>query len=70
MKEFALKHPILTFLLADTLIAGVVNIVRTGLVAFGKNEPRVAAFRITKNANSNNEEETTDESANDVEQGM
>ena len=26
MKEFALKHPILTFLLADTLIAGVCNV--------------------------------------------
>lgn len=28
MKEFALKHPILTFLLADVLICGVFNTVR------------------------------------------
>lgn len=26
MKEFALKHPILTFFLCDTLICGVVNV--------------------------------------------
>ena len=35
MKEFALKHPILTFLLADTLISGLFGTIR----AFaGKNE--------------------------------
>lgn len=28
MKEFALKHPILTFLLVDTLIAAVTNTIR------------------------------------------
>lgn len=28
MKEFAMKHPILTFLIADALIGGVVSIVR------------------------------------------
>ena len=28
MKEFALKHPILTFLLADSLICGIVNTIR------------------------------------------
>lgn len=27
MKEFAMKHPILTFFLADALITGIVNIV-------------------------------------------
>ena len=27
MKEYALKHPILTFLLVDSAIAGMVNIV-------------------------------------------
>lgn len=26
MKEFIIKHPIITFLLADTLICGVVNL--------------------------------------------
>lgn len=35
MKEFALKHPILTFLLADTLISGLFGTIR----AFaGKNQ--------------------------------
>jgi hypothetical protein len=29
MKEFALKHPILTFLLADALICGVFNTIRS-----------------------------------------
>lgn len=28
MKEFMLKHPILTFLLADSLIAGLFNTIR------------------------------------------
>ena len=28
MKEFALKHPILTFLLADTLISGLFGTIR------------------------------------------
>ena len=36
MKEFALKHPILTFLLADTLICGVVNVIGFGIQLFGK----------------------------------
>lgn len=27
MKEFALKHPILTFLLADSAICGILNLV-------------------------------------------
>lgn len=35
MKEFALKHPILTFLLADALICGIVNVVGFGVQAFG-----------------------------------
>ena len=35
MKEFALKHPILTFLLADALICGIVNVVAIGVQAFG-----------------------------------
>ena len=29
MKEWALKHPILTFLLADSLICGVLNTIRS-----------------------------------------
>lgn len=35
MKEFALKHPIITFLLADTVICGVLNVLSA---AFGKNK--------------------------------
>ena len=38
MKEFAIKHPILTFLLVDSAIAGVVNVLKIGLAAFGKNK--------------------------------
>lgn len=29
MKEWAIKHPILTFLLIDSAIAGVVNVIRS-----------------------------------------
>lgn len=36
MKEFALKHPIITFLLADTLICGIVNAVKCVCMACGK----------------------------------
>ena len=68
MKEFALKHPILTFLLADAVITGIVNVVRTGLVAFGKNGPSIAAVKITET--NNNKEETTDESSTDAEPSM
>ena len=38
MKEFAIKHPILTFLLVDSAIAGVVNVLKIALAAFGKNK--------------------------------
>lgn len=35
MKEFALKHPIITFLLADSAICGVVRIVQAVAAAIG-----------------------------------
>lgn len=69
MKEFALKHPILTFLLADSAIAGIVNIVCHGLVAFGKNKPSTAMFKITQTKNhsdDSNEEEIKNEPACDI----
>lgn len=39
MKDFIMKHPILTFLLADTLIAGLFNTIR----AFAPNQAPVAS---------------------------
>ena len=35
MKEFAMKHPILTFFLVDSAISGIVKIVTTIVDAFG-----------------------------------
>lgn len=49
MKEFALKHPILTFLLADSAIAGICNLIKFGLAAFGKNQ----VVEVEKGANVN-----------------
>ena len=37
MKEWILKHPIMTFLLADTAIAGVINLVKYTVAAFAPN---------------------------------
>lgn len=37
MKEFVMKHPIITFLLADSLIAGVVNSIKYVAACFAKN---------------------------------
>lgn len=61
MKEFAMKHPILTFLLADSLIAGVVNIIGHVTAAFGKNT--VVEEKTIEVA----EEEKTDDDASDSE---
>lgn len=36
MKEWAFKHPIMTFFLVDAAIAGVVNICRLAIDALGK----------------------------------
>ena len=38
MKEFVMKHPFLSFLLADSAIAGTVKIVTTIVNAFTKND--------------------------------
>ena len=38
LKEFIMKHPILTFLLADTAITGICNTVKYVAAAFGKNQ--------------------------------
>lgn len=37
MKEWAFKHPIMTFFLVDAAIAGVVNICRLAIDALGNN---------------------------------
>lgn len=37
MKEWILKHPIMTFLLADTAIAAVANIFKFTVAAFAPN---------------------------------
>lgn len=43
MKEWCIKHPILTFLLADSAICGVVNIIKavTGVFTLGTPEQEV-----------------------------
>lgn len=37
MKEFILKHPIISFLLADSIITGVFNTVKYVSACFAKN---------------------------------
>jgi hypothetical protein len=54
MKEWALKHPVMTFLLADAAIGGIVNVCKMV----------VAAFTGTT-AKEENEEEKQDEPAGD-----
>ena len=54
MKEWALKHPVMTFLLADTAIAGIVNVCKLVIAAFSKN-----------NISEVSEEEKQDEPAGD-----
>lgn len=51
MKEFALKHPILTFILADITFYNIFNVINNAL--------RVRALKNTKEA-------TPDEPANDI----
>ena len=52
MKEFAMKHPILTFILADITFYNIFNVINNAL--------RVKAMKNAK------EEMTQDESANDI----
>ena len=59
MKEFALKHPILTFLLMDSAIGGIVAIVKTVACAFGKGT-EATVVTIAK------EEEKENESSGDI----
>lgn len=55
MKEFALKHPFITFLLVDAVVCNVLN--------FGNNILRL----IDRKKNEETaEEETPDEPANDI----
>jgi hypothetical protein len=56
MKEFALKHPIITFLLADSFIAGAYKTICFVATLFGKNQPDSEALK----------EENADEPANDI----
>ena len=63
MKEFALKHPILTFLLVDSLGTGVINLIKYGLAAFGKNKVIEVSKDDLKKAR---EEEMMDEPACDI----
>ena len=55
MKEFAMKHPILTFLLADAAIGGVVKIV-------------CSIANIFSGGKDDNKEEPEDEPACDIQQ--
>ena len=63
MKEFALKHPILTFLLVDSLGTGVINLIKYGIAAFVKNEVIEISKDDLKKAR---EEEMMDEPACDI----
>lgn len=44
MKEWCIKHPILTFLLADSAICGIVNVIKavTGIFSSGSQTEEVA----------------------------
>ena len=59
MKEWALKHPVMTFLLADAIIAGTLKVVAFGLSVFGKTPA------VTQTA-TDTEEESKDESSDDI----
>ena len=61
MKEFTMKHPFLTCLMADSLIGGVVGIVRAIAGAFGRgNSETTSTTTVTFK-----EEETQDEPSGD-----
>lgn len=61
MKEWALKHPVMTFLLASAAVDGVVKIVKLAALA-------LVAGRIPtqEEAEEATEEATKDESGNDI----
>lgn len=60
MKEFAMRHPILTFLLVDSAIGGVVKIVTSITGAFGRNDEEAeTTIEVTK-------EETPDGPSGDI----
>lgn len=50
MKEWAIKHPILTFLLADTIVAGIVNVI----IAFAG--PKAQVIEVEETENESEEE--------------
>lgn len=56
MKEFALKHPWMTFFLIDSAIAGVVNIVKC-LTGYHDQE-RTVTTSVTEDEGEKAEEET------------
>ena len=64
MKEFALKHPIITFLLVDSLIAGAYKTICFVATLFGKNQPDSEAFFDGDTVYV--KEENADEPANDI----
>lgn len=66
MKEFMLKHPILSYLLGAAAIEGVVKIVRTVSYAIsGKEGLAPNQVKISYNG-KDAKEENADESANDI----
>lgn len=56
MKEFALKHPWMTFFLIDSAIAGVVNIVKC-LTGY-HDQVRTVTMPVTEDEGETSEEET------------
>lgn len=64
MKEFIMKHPFITFLLADAIVCNVLNfgnnILKTILISKGKLQEEDAV------SVESEQEETDDESSNDI----
>ena len=60
MKEFALKHPIITLFIADIVTTGLYNTVKFIAAAFGKNQV------IEVNSSRTKKEADTDEPAGDI----
>ena len=62
MKEFAMKHPFLTFFMVDSAIGGVVSIVKAVVGLFNKGDKT----EVTISPAPVVEEETQDEPSGDI----
>ena len=64
MKEWALKHPVMTFLLVSSAIEGVVKVVKLAAVVLAAG--KIPVSETVEETAEETKEETHDESGNDI----